>query len=566
MASDREIDKLFALFLFLPLAGVLQFVVANTAGLGASLALGALVLALWVATLSLMVLRGSFFSGFPRPAVGIFGLFAAWTGWITSLPPYFRDDLIIHLEAPKHVLRAGAWTSIPFQPSSVFPNSLLPLNAVLVNAGLDWAVSYIPALFYLAAALLLARWAAAEFGAGWGLFAGAGFLLEPVFFRLSTTAYNDPAVAFFSCAGAYYFWVFLRGGRSADGFKGAVSFAAGSGIKYNAGLLLVVMLVVFFVYSLRSGAFGPRFRVFLASVAAVLLFCGPWWARFAHDRPVAPASLFNGPLQERMALCGESAAYALASPVRLFFQGAEGNRCGYDGGLNPFLLVFGIFCLPFFGGASSDRRFLAASAALFMVSASLLFAITGRYFLPVVPALMFLSAGFLRAVTVRRKEAGIALAAAFLAFDAQGYARSALGFDGWGYLLGRESKGAFLSRNVASYDATTFANKRLTKKETVYFVFLGNQVYYCDVPYYYDAFWDGSTFMRLFDSKADVGSIYGEFGSRGITHLLYNKKIMGRYLANDDLRAKFAAFKEGFAQPVYSDENAELLELARRRP
>ncbi len=565
MASDREIDKLFALFLSLPLAGVLQFVVANTAGLGASLALGALVLAVWVATMSLMVFRGSFFSGFPKWAVGIFGLLAAWTGWITSLPPYFRDDLIIHLEVPKYVLRAGAWTSIPFQPSSVFPNSLLPLNAVLVNAGLDWAVSYIPALFYLACALLLARWVASEFGAGWGLFAGAGFLLEPAFFRLSTTAYNDPVVAFFSCAGAYYFWVFLRGGRSADGLKGAVSFAAGSGIKYNAGLLLAVMLVILFLYSLRTGALGPRFRVFLASVAAVLLFCGPWWARFAHERPSAPVSLFNGPLQERMAMCGEPAAYALASPVRLFFEGEEGNRCGYDGGLNPFLLIFGIFCLPFSGGAS-DRRFLAASAALFMVSASLLFPITGRYFLPVVPILIFLSAGFLRAMTARRKEAGIALAAAFLIFDVQGYSRSALKFNGWNYLLGRESKGSFLSRNVAGYDAATFANKNLTKKDTVYFVFLGNQVYYCDVPYYYDSFWDGATFMRLFDSKADVDAIYREFGSRGMTHLLYNKKIMGRYLANDDMRAKFAAFREGYAQPVYSDENAELLELARRRP
>jgi len=413
--------------------------------------------------------------------------------------------------------------------------------------------------------LFRSRWVAAEFGAGWGLFAGAGFLLEPAFFRLSTTAYNDPVVAFFSCAGAYYFWVFFRGGRSADGLKGAVAFAAGSGIKYNAGLLLAVMLVILFLYSLRKGALGPRFRVFLASVAAVLLFCGPWWARFAHERPFAPVSLFNGPLQERMAMCGEPAAYALASPVRLFFEGEEGNRCGYDGGLNPFLLIFGIFCLPFSGGAF-DRRFLAASAALFMVSASLLFPITGRYFLPVVPILMFLSVGFLRAMTVRRKAAGIALAAAFLIFDVQGYSRSALRFNGWNYLLGRESKGSFLSRNVAGYDATIFGNKRLTKNETVYFVFLGNQVYYCDVPYYYDSFWDGSTFMRLFGSKADVDAIYREFGSRGITHVLYNKKIMGRYLENNDMLAKFAAFREGYAQPVYSDENAELLELARRRP
>jgi hypothetical protein len=182
MSDQRTIDKLFALFLSLPLSGVVVFTLANTAGLRIALIAGAVALIAWSAATAFTMFRGHVFSGFPGWFVAAFALFSCWIFWITSLPPYFRDDLIIHLEFPKTILRAGSWVYIPFQPSSIFPNALLPINVVMVNAGLDRAVSAIPALYYLATALVLAVWAGSEFGVGWGVFSAGALVLEPVFF------------------------------------------------------------------------------------------------------------------------------------------------------------------------------------------------------------------------------------------------------------------------------------------------------------------------------------------------------------------------------------------------
>lgn len=544
----------------MPVAGVFLFTMANTAGLKPALLVGSILLFLWLASLIWTVARGGIFFGLPTWSRAAFGIFAAWVFWLTSLPPYFRDDLIIHLALPKHILHAGAWVPIPFQPSSVFPNALLPFNLVLLNAGLDRAVSFLPAFFYLGTALVLAHWVKEEFGAGWGIFAGGALLLEPLFFRLSTTAYNDPAVLFFSSAGAYYFWRHLRENLPADGYKGAVALAGASAIKYNAGLFLACILVVLFLDCLRSRIWAPRLKVASASFLAALFFCSPWWIRFAHEHPSAPAPMFHGPLQERVALCGDSFAYALASPVRLFFEGEEGNKCGYDGGLNPLLLIFGMFCAPFFF-SGRDRKFLAASAGLFMVSASLLFAITARYYLPVLPVMIFLSAGWLSALAEKRVALALGGAALLLILDLRGYALAASRFEGWNRLLGRESNVEFLSKTVAGYGATMFANAHLGQKDKVYFVFFGNQVYYCDVPYYYDAFWDGITFMRLLKPYADAGEIARELGARKITHVIYNKGVMRQFLTRSDSWNVFADFSSRFGKTLYEDDNSALIEL-----
>lgn len=567
MSDQRTIDKLFVLFLSLPISGVVVFILANTAGLRPALAVGSAVLVAWLGSVAYTMFRGGVFSGFPIWFVALFALFSCWIFWITSLPPYFRDDLIIHLEFPKTILRAGSWVFIPFQPSSVFPNALLPMNVVLVNAGLDRAVSAIPALYYLATALVLAAWAGSEYGAGWGVFSAAALVLEPVFFRLSTTAYNDPVVMFFSCVGTFYFWRYFKDGRAWDGYRGGLSFAAGSAIKYNAGLLLVVILGALFADSIRRGLLRERFKVFVVSVVAVLCFCGPWWVRFADVHPSSPGSglTFNGPMHERAVLCRESFPMAMASPVRLFFEGEEGNRCAYDGRLSPFMLLLGVFCLPL-AGASADKKFLLVCAGFFMVVASLKFPITARYYLPVAPTLIFLSAGFLFFVEKWRKPAAIGLAVAMLVFSAQGYARAAYKFDGWGYLLGRETADQFLGKSIAGYKATMFANRTLGRDSLLYFIFFGNQVYYSSVPYYYDSFWDGMTFIRLFKPETANDEVLRQLRSKNITHIVYNKRIMGKLLTESGQIEKFMAFRETQARLIYSDDEAELLELARQKP
>lgn len=196
-----------------------------------------------------------------------------------------------------------------------------------------------------------------------------------------------------------------------------------------------------------------------------------------------------------------------------------------------------------------------------MVSASLLFAITARYYLPVLPVMIFLSAGWLSALAEKRVALALGGAALLLILDLRGYALAASRFEGWNRLLGRESNVEFLSKTVAGYGATMFANAHLGQKDKVYFVFFGNQVYYCDVPYYYDAFWDGITFMRLLKPYADAGEIARELGARKITHVIYNKGVMRQFLTRSDSWNVFADFSSRFGKTLYEDDNSALIEL-----
>jgi hypothetical protein len=561
MAHERAVRNISALFLALPVIGAAQFILANIAGLHASLLFGATAIVCWGIGLGAVMAAGGIFTGLPRRGLAFFVPFALWTLWLSSMPPYFRDDLIIHLAYPKYLLQAGKWVFIPFQPGTASPNLLVPLNMVLVDAGLDWAVSFLPALFSLATALILAHWTARERGGAWGLFAAAALLTIPVFFRLSTTAYNDPAVMFFSCAGTFYFYRFMDGADVRNGVFGAALFAAGSAIKYNAGFLLAVMLVGLLFQGRRD--MKKYATVAVAAVVAAALFCGPWW--FAYARAGSPAitaaPMFKGPMAERMAICGDSALWALASPARIFFEGKEGSSCAYDGTLNPLLLIFGLLAaiVPW---RRPGYRFLAGSALLYMVFSSLLFSITARYFLPIMPLLVFLSAAFLAEASVRGfLRAALAAAALAIAVNAWGYMQSAREFDGWGYLLGRESKNDFLSRNVAPFGASVFADENLNRGDTIYFVFMGNQVYYTGIKYYYDSFWDGTTLMRLFAKSRDAGGICLELKQMGLTHLLYRKDMMEKFIAQNGLQAVAADFNEKCSRTLYEDRGARLVAL-----
>ncbi|MBI5178057.1 MAG: hypothetical protein HZA04_02195 [Nitrospinae bacterium] len=556
MEHQRAIGKISGLFLVPAVAGVILYLAAHLIGVKAAAVAGAIVLLCWVCALVAAALKGGVFSGFPRWAVAVFGLVTLWTLWLSSAPPYYRDDLIIHLAFPKHVLLEGAWNTLPFQPSSYSPNFLAPLNMALVNAGLDWTASFIPALYFLATALLLAHWVAVEHGEGWGAWAAGALLSLPLFFRLSTTAYNDPVAMFFSCAGAYWFCRWLETLAVEDGAKGALALAAGSVVKYNAGLLLAALLCVLFF--LKRGNARAWVKMAAVNAAAVLAFCGPWW--LAGGAPETGFSPFNGPIHERMVMCGENAISALASPVRVFFQGEEGSRCGFDGTLNPLFLIFGF--AVFAVARPTSHRLLGGATALFMAAAVLLASIMARYFLPVIPLLVFLCAGFFAAADRRGyKAVAVICATAVIGWNVWGYAHAARSFSGWAYLTGHETKNAFLARHIPTYGATEYMNAHLKKTDTVYFVFTGNQVYYTGIRYFYDSYWDGTTLMRHFAPGNSAFAAANGLKAAGISHLLYRADLMRRYVEQNRLEVVFAEFISRHARVEYEDGAATLLAL-----
>lgn len=565
MVHERAAKNLFYLFITLPVIGLAQFLMALAFGPGVAAVAGGAGLAVFVTALGVMLAKGTLTAGLPRWGVAFFALAAVWIFWLSSLPPYFRDDLITHLALPALYLAKGEWAFPPFQPSAFSPDLLLPLNMTFIAAGADRFASFIPAAYMAAAALFTAHWSAREFGPRWGVYSAAALLTLPPLFRLAGTAYTDPAVMFLSGAGIYFLYLLSERWEAGDGWRAAASFGAATAIKYNAGLLMVCAVTALFFAASSGGRLKEWSKTVVVCVAAVLLFCGPWWVASRLDGvgPETPSikAFGRGPVQERAVMCGEAPVWAAAAPVRLFFAGEEGDRCGFDGKLNPFLLLCAVAGAAL-AWTSVPKRALLLAPLLFIALSGFLASPMARYYLPLAPQLVFLSVSFLSGLSARKNGLpAILLASALVLFNAWGYGTAAVRFEGWGALTGRETKEEFLAKTVPGYNAMVWANGHLPAEGRVYFVFGGNRVYHIKRDYYYDAFWDGTSLMSVFMREKSPEGITAALAKMGITHLLVMKGPMQQFVGQNGLQPALDGFL-AVSTVMFEDDAAALIALA----
>ncbi len=561
--EHRAADRIFAISLVPPAAGLLAFITALWLGPKAAAPVAALGMFCALCAFVLFSLKGRLFPGFPRWAAALFALAALFLFWISSVPPYWRDDLITHMALPRLALMRGTWPFPSFQPSAFSPDLLLPLNLAFVEYGIDWAASYISVFYILAAALFTAHWAAREAGTRWGILAGAAVLTLGILFRLATVSYSDPAVMFYSGAGSLYWYEWLKTPTRSDAVKGGLAFAAGTAIKYNAGLLMACFLAVMLLAALRRKTVREWTTAAAAAAVFTLLFCGPWWAAAhrADSRQTAFHSRFEGaPIRERTTLCGETKMWAGTAPLRLFASGSEGGGCEFDGRLNPFLLLGGLLALWRAQGRA-EKRLLFASLGLFMLFAGLLISPMARYLLPLAPALAFLTASAAASIAARGKRtAATALVTFLLAWNVWDVTAAARRFEGWAYLTGRESRQEFVRRTVPGYAVTQWANDHLPPESQIYFAFSGNRVYYSQRDYQYDSFWDGARLMALFTSGKDAAGIKQALREKGITHLVLMDGVMRRFTESNDIVPLYEKFI-AVAPVLYAGDGAMIVSL-----
>ncbi len=557
-------DRIFAIFLIPPVAGLIAFITALLFGTKAAAPVAAAGILCALCAIVFFLLKGKLFCGLPRWGSALFVPAALFLFWISSVPPYWRDDLITHMALPHLAVMHGVWPFPSFQPSAFAPDLLLPLNLAFVAYGLDWAASYISVFYILATALLVAHWTARETGMRWGIVAGAALLTLGILFRLATASYSDPAVMFFGAAGSFYWYEWLKRPNRSDALKGGLAFAAGTAVKYNAGLLMACFLAVMLLAALRRKTARDWAIASVAAAGFTLLFCGPWWWAAAH-RAEAPRAVFQSrfetaPIRERAELCGETKIWAAVAPLRLFINGAEGGRCEFDGRLNPFLLLGGLLALWRSSGRL-EKRLLFASLGLFLLFAGLLISPMARYLLPLAPALAFLtasSAAFF--ATEKRTTAAITMVVLMLAWNAWDFSAAVRRFDGWKYLAGKESREEFIRRTVPAYAVTQWANGHLPPESRIYFAFIGNRVYYSERDYYYDSFWDGATLMALFTGGKDAAEIKQSLRDKGFTHLVLMDGVMRRFIESNGIVPLYEQFV-AVAPGMYAKDGATLLTL-----
>ncbi len=414
---------------------------------------------------------------------------------------------------------------------------ILYMGALYFNN--DIVPKYIHLAFGLATAFLLYRYLKKRISPVYGLLGVLFFLSVPIIVKLATTVYVDLGLVFFTTASVLLIFKWCEN-QFASKYLILAGICCGLavGTKYNG--LLVLFLLTFlvpFLYLRESGA--QQSALSALKYAAIFFFCtlllaSPWFIRNSiwTGNPIYPLydNVFNpalhptstqagannirGVFATRYALYGESLWQLLALPVRIFFEGVDGNPRFFDGRLNPFLLI--LPCLCVYKNPSQDKRvrteirvllFFSILYFLFAFNTSVL---RIRYLVPIVPFLVILSIYGLHHIAQYKFQSSPAkLCAKLPDFRLpDNYVSPSMGCyltKQYRLIILSAMSGVKLTRDeylvdkLPEFKVMKYANNHLSGSSKILCVFMGKRGYYLDYPLLFD---NNKTTGRLISSPS----------------------------------------------------------------
>ena len=432
--------------------------------------------------------------------------------------------------------------------------------------GNDIIPKFIHFSFALLTAWLIFSYLKRRINTIYAIFGVIFFLSIPIIVKLSINVYVDLGLIFFSTTSLLFLLRWIEKDFSLKFLILSASFCGlAMGTKYN-GLITLFLLTVFvpFFYSRYQQIIKPSFLKAtgygILFLFVALLFFSPWMIRdyLWTNNPIFP--LFNhwfnphnainnqiiGLFPYRSLVYHETWWQIALLPVRIFFQGQDGNPQYFDGRLNPFLLL-----LPFFAfyGIRRDpaiirneKKIMLTFGILFFAFAFFTSSLRIRYISPVIPPLVILSIfGVKKMVEEVRKiqpqslgKIGLTAIMFALFFSLWLNAEYLFGqykyVDPLGYLDGTLTRNEYIDKYSFEYPTIRYINENLPEDAKILFIFLGNRGYYCDREYVFDMNKNRSTLRQLVKGSDKPEEIAGGLKEMGITHLFINDDIFDRWL------------------------------------
>ena len=212
-------------------------------------------------------------------------------------PPISRDAIIHHLAIPKLWLEHGGFYEITWADFSYYPMNINLLYLIPLYFNNDIVPKFIHFAFGLGTGLLVYNYLKNRTDKNWGFIGFLVFFNTPVIIRLSTTAYVDLGMTFFTTASILAFarW---RDGTYKDTkwlALSAVCMGLAVGSKYNAliaWLFLNLMMVFYYSRDTKKGL--PALGYGVTFFAIALLVVSPWFIKnyIQTGNPIYP--LFDG--------------------------------------------------------------------------------------------------------------------------------------------------------------------------------------------------------------------------------------------------------------------------------
>ena len=495
-------------------------------------------------------------------------------------PPISRDALIHHLAVPKLWLKHGGFYEIPWAEYSYYPMFINLFYLVCLYFKNDIAPKFIHLFFGLATGWLIYHYLKQKLCRNWGLLGMIIFITTPIVVWLSTSAYIDLGMTFFTTGSVMAFikWRDSEYRRFKWFLISSLSMGIAIGSKYNA-LIAWFIVNMFLILSFARDThrqitalkYGMLFFLITAFVAS------PWYLKnyFQTGNPFYP--LFNGffnslnhhPLQEvvvgqaikktgqisffkmREIMYGESFWETLLIPIRMFFQGKDNSYQYFQGSLNPILILFSPFVL-FNKRYSKDIIFFAFFSVIFIIMAFFLTAKQVRYILPVLPLLTIIAVMGIKEVMDKFKEESFlsslqfgkiaksivkicpfAVVTILLIFNLV-YLKSRINvIKPFPYVMGKESREAFLRRHLLHYDAVGYINNNLPIDAKIFTMFLGRRGYYIKRNYKNESSFGMNTIRQMVNSSIDEEKFMEYIRSMNVTHILMRTDLVDNYLKDN---------------------------------
>jgi len=495
-------------------------------------------------------------------------------------PPISRDALVHHLAVPKIWLKHGGFYEIPWAEYSYYPVYINLLYLVCLYLKNDIAPKFIHLGFGITTAWLINVYLKQKLGRNWGLLGMVIFVTTPIVVWLSTSAYVDLGMTFFT-TGSVLAFIRWRDSEYSE-FKwfliASLCMGIAIGSKYNALIAwFIVTLMVMFRYVRDTNKQMVALRYGLLFFVIAALVASPWYVKnyLQTGNPFYP--LFNGFFKlihhhpdldvlqgqvidknetidffkMREAMYGESFWETLLIPIRMFFQGKDSSYQYFQGSLNPILIIF----LPFtwlnrrYG---KDKMFFVCFTVIFIFMAYFLTQKQVRYILPVLPFLSILAVmgikdvldklngeTFLSSLQLGKNVKSIAkillfTVVAVLLILNLNYLKSRINtIKPFPYVMGKETKEAFLKRHLLHYDAVEYINNNLPMDAKIFTMFLGRRGYYLGRAYENESSFGMNTIKNMVKSSQDEKKFKEYIRSMNVTHILMRTDLANNFLKDN---------------------------------
>jgi len=271
-----------------------------------------------------------------------------------------------------------------------------------------------------------------------------------------------------------------------------------------------------------------------------------------------------GIFAKRELLYGESGWQIAALPLRLFVFGRDDDPQYFDGVLSPSLILL----LPwaFKGKWLEEKKLLISFVLVLLLYTLFLVDLRVRYILPIVPPLVILLAYGIFNIYLRIRKPAYLFAAlvSFSAFNGYYLWRYAQEVSPLGYLIGQETREAYLTRRLPEYPAFQFINGELSPTAKIYLLFAGRRTYHCNREYFHDGGELPGFLLDAIRSAKEPADIARRIQTKQLTHLLVREDLLIRFLDDNlDAREKrlWHAFSSHHLKRLFGRQGYSVLQL-----